>query len=93
MLARLWSITLPRRAPDCDLPGGDVLIPAQEQGEAGGPLAVHWQVHIRACKESKVSDGKYGWLRDSLQMLTLQECWPGFEWLAGGFGGPDLPED
>ena len=42
----------PRRAPDCDLPG--VLIPAQGQGEAG-PQAVHWQVHIRACKEKQVS--------------------------------------
>ena len=25
-------------------------------------------------------------------MLTLQECWPGFDWLAWGFGGPDLPQ-
>ena len=28
-----------------------------------------------------------GWLDGSLLVLTLQECWPGFEWLARGLGG------
>ena len=47
-----WSTTLPRRAPDCDLPGH---VPAEGQGEAGGPLALYTagKVHIRAWKEKR----------------------------------------